>query len=64
MSILAFLILGIAAVFAVAAVYLLAFAAVAAGMAGWYKLRRRPDRVELLLATIALEDADETGETR
>ncbi len=64
MSILAFLILGIAAVFGVAAVYLLAFAAVAAGMAGWYKLRRRPDRVELLLATIALEDADETGETR
>ncbi len=64
MSILAFLVLGIAAVFGVAAVYLLALLAVAAGMAAWYKVRRRPDRVELLLATIALEDADETGETR
>ena len=62
MSILVYLILGIAAVFAVAAVYLLAFAAVAAGMAGWYKLRHRPDRVELLLATIALEDASDEGE--
>ncbi len=64
MSVIVYLILGIAAVIGVAAVYLLAFAAVAAGMAGWYKLRRRPDRVELLLATIALESADETGETK
>ena len=62
MSILVYLILGIAAVFAVAAAYLLALLAVAAGMAAWYKLRQRPDRVELLLATIALEDASDEGE--
>ena len=62
MNVLAFLILVIAAVYAAAAAYLLALLAVAAGMAAWYKLRHRPDRVELLLATIALEDASDEGE--
>lgn len=57
-SVLAYLILGIAAVFAVAAAYLAALLVVAALMAAWYKVRRRPDRVELLLATIAIEDEE------
>ena len=57
-SILGFVALGVAAVFAVAAAYLIALVAVGGLMVGWYKLRGRPDRVELLLATAASEEPE------
>ena len=58
-TVFAFLVVGLGAIFTVATGFVVAFAAVAAGMAAWYKLRRRPDRVELLLATVAMERVDE-----
>ena len=58
-TVFAFLVVGLGAIFTVGVAYLFAFAVVAAGMAAWYKLCRRPDRVELLLATIAMERASE-----
>ena len=63
MTVFAFLVVGLGAIFTVATGFVVAFAVVAAGMAAWYKLCRRPDRVELLLATIAMERASDEGES-
>ena len=57
-TVFAFLVVGLGAIFTVATGFVFAFAVVAAGMAAWYKLRRRPDRVELLLATAGLDQPE------